>query len=261
MEPAAAPPAPLQLRRCAAANGRSARGCAPSHRRARPIGALALLAAGAAAASGLLGVEAFVALPPGRAAPPRRGAARVAAAASPPARTAAEEQEIADRLDDVLRERLSKKDGQTRGEGETQGELSPWAQRAADAASGAPKVEKKAAKKKKAGGGAAKKKKQEKSKKIVKKSLDEVLKAASDDSDRPNYLPARRDVYKEVGITQAEVEAYWERRDESSQSFIDKFLFLAYPIAFFAAVAIGFSVYDSTVNPQTEYTASMTGTG
>uniref|UniRef100_A0A7S4QD76 Uncharacterized protein n=1 Tax=Alexandrium monilatum TaxID=311494 RepID=A0A7S4QD76_9DINO len=249
MEPtAAAPLAPLQLRRCTAANGCSARGRAPSRRRARPVGTLAFLAAGAAAASGLLGADTFIALPHGCAAPSRRGAVRVAVAASPPARTAAEEQEITDKLDDVLREKLSTKE---------QGELSPWAQRAVDAASGAPKEEKKAAKKKKAERGAAKKK----SRKIVKKSLDEVLKAASDDSDRPNYLPARRDVYKEVGITQAEVDAYWERRDESSQSFIDKFLFLAYPVALFAAVAIGFSVYDSTVNPQTEYTASMTGTG
>jgi len=231
------------------------------------VGALALLAAGATAAAGLLGVgtdraglpRQFVAHPPGRAAPPARrrsGAAGVAVSASPPARTAEEEQEIAEKLDDVLREKLAAKDSGTPSRDEGSKELSPWAQRAVEAASGGKtEARGKKARPKKAKGGEARK-----SRKIV-KSLDEVLKSASDESDRPSYLPARRDVYKEVGITQAEVDAYWERRDESSQSFVDKFLVLAYPIAFFAAIAIGFSVYDSTVNPQVEYTASMTGTG
>jgi len=169
----------------------------------------------------------------------------VAAAA---ARTAAEDQEITDKLDDVLREKLAAK-----GKKEAASELSDSARKAVEAATGGGKKKEKSKESKKAN------KPKAKSRKIV-KSLDEVLKSAADESDRPNYLPARRDVYKEVGITQAEVEAYWERRDESSQSFVDKFLFLAYPIGALVFIAILVSVYDSVVNPQEEILASMTGT-
>merc|ERR1719410_3075368 len=101
-------------------------------------------------------------------------------------------------------------------------------------------------------------KKKTKSRRMVKKkSLDEVLKSAADD-DRPAGL-ARRDVYAEVGITQAEVKAYWDRRSESSQNFADRIAFLGYPLTVVLLIAIGFSVYDSIVNPQENVLASMTG--
>jgi len=213
------------------------------------------VAAASAAAASVLSARlpVFVAPLPRRPAPPVHRhfgtAAGTAVAAAPPTRTAAEEQEIADKLDDVLRDKFGAK--------EEKPELSPWAQRAVDAATGKGEDKDQEAKRDEK---AKRKPAKSKSRKII-KSLDEVLKSANDESDRPSYLPARRDVYKEVGITQAEVEAYWQRRDESSQSFVDKFLFLAYPIALFVFIAICFSVYDSIVNPQTEYTASMTGTG
>ncbi|CAE7681424.1 unnamed protein product, partial [Symbiodinium pilosum] len=98
-----------------------------------------------------------------------------------------------------------------------------------------------------------------KSRSIVKKSLDEVLKSASDEDERPNFLPAKRDVYKEVGITRQEVERYWKRRDEASKNFVDKFVgpyFIIYPILI---IIILYLIYDSIVNPQEFVTASPTG--
>merc|ERR1712129_39318 len=96
------------------------------------------------------------------------------------------------------------------------------------------------------------------SRKMMKKrSLDEDLNLAADD-DRPKNL-ARRDVYQEVGITQAEVKAYCDRRSESSQNFSDRILFLGYPLTFVLLIAIGYSVYDSFQNPQENVLASMTG--
>mmetsp|Transcript_138668 Transcript_138668/g.345831 ORF Transcript_138668/g.345831 Transcript_138668/m.345831 type:complete len:247 (-) Transcript_138668:50-790(-) len=95
--------------------------------------------------------------------------------------------------------------------------------------------------------------------KIMKRSLDEVLAAANDDSDRPNYLPMKRDVYKEVGITQAEVEAYWDRRDEGSSNYVDKLAGPGYVFLLIAFFVIAWSVWDSIVNPQENVLASMTG--
>ncbi|CAL1164394.1 unnamed protein product [Cladocopium goreaui] len=126
---------------------------------------------------------------------------RVAAAAE---RTVAEDKEISDKLDEVLRKKLKNEDG-TEKSG-----LSESARKAVDKVAGVKRRQLKAPKKK--------------SRSIVKKSLDEVLKSASEDDDKGNYLPAKRDVYKEVGITRTEVERYWKRRDESSKNFVDKFV-------------------------------------
>ncbi|CAE7748688.1 unnamed protein product [Symbiodinium sp. CCMP2592] len=174
---------------------------------------------------------------------PARPATRVAAAAE--SRTVAEDKEISDKLDEVLKKRGLKKDASP--EEDDASSLSESAQKAVDKATGKKlkRRELKAPKKK--------------SRSIVKKSLDEVLKSASDDDERPNFLPAKRDVYKEVGITRQEVERYWKRRDESSKNFVDKFVgpyFLIIPVL---VLIILYLIYDSYANPQEFVTASMTG--
>mmetsp|Transcript_22557 Transcript_22557/g.52225 ORF Transcript_22557/g.52225 Transcript_22557/m.52225 type:complete len:215 (+) Transcript_22557:44-688(+) len=181
---------------------------------------------------------------------PSRLASRVAAAAE--SRTVAEDKEVSDKLDQVLRKRGLKKEGAEEEEEEENADqpLSESAQKAVDA------VDKVTGKKLKRRELKAPKKK---SRSIVKQSLDEVLKSASDEDERPNFLPAKRDVYKEVGITRQEVDRYWKRRDESSKNFVDKFVgpyFLIIPVLL---VIILYLVYDSIVNPQENVTASMTG--
>jgi len=94
------------------------------------------------------------------------------------------------------------------------------------------------------------------------KTLDEVLRSTNDDSDRSSYLAPRRDIYKEVGISEAEVEAYWQRREETASNLFDKFAAPGYVAAFVVAIWVGNSVYDSIANPNTEpVLASLTGTG
>mmetsp|Transcript_10810 Transcript_10810/g.23836 ORF Transcript_10810/g.23836 Transcript_10810/m.23836 type:complete len:200 (-) Transcript_10810:8-607(-) len=161
---------------------------------------------------------------------------RVAAAAE---RTVAEDKEISDKLDEVLRKKLKNEDG-TEKSG-----LSESARKAVDKVAGVKRRQLKAPKKK--------------SRSIVKKSLDEVLKSASEDDDKGNYLPAKRDVYKEVGITRTEVERYWKRRDESSKNFVDKFVGPYYVIFPILLLIVAYLIYDSFVNPQEFVTASMTG--
>ncbi|CAE7836442.1 unnamed protein product, partial [Symbiodinium necroappetens] len=175
---------------------------------------------------------AFVQFRPARLAP--SPATRVAAAAE--SRTVAEDKEISDKLDEVLKKRGLKKD--VSPEEDDASSLSESAKKAVDKATGKKlkRRELKAPKKK--------------SRSIVKKSLDEVLKSASDDDERPNFLPAKRDVYKEVGITRQEVERYWKRRDESSKNFVDKFVgpyFLIIPVL---VLIILYLIYDSYANPQ-----------
>lgn len=95
---------------------------------------------------------------------------------------------------------------------------------------------------------------------LQKRSLDEVL-AATDSDDRKGGSLARRDVYKEVGITQKEVDAYWNRREETATGFTDKIAAWGYPVGFIVFIAVVVSVYDSNVNPNTEpIVASVTGT-
>ena len=156
-------------------------------------------------------------------------------------RTVAEDKEISDKLDEVLKKRLKSEDGKA----EKDDNLSESARKAVDKVAGVKRRQLKAPKKK--------------SRSIVKKSLDEVLKSASDEDDKGNYLPAKRDVYKEVGITRQEVERYWKRRDESSKNFTDKFVAPYYFIFPILLLIVAYLIYDSFVNPQEFVTASMTG--
>eukprot|EP00933_Yihiella_yeosuensis_P045732 TRINITY_DN41149_c0_g1_i1.p1 TRINITY_DN41149_c0_g1~~TRINITY_DN41149_c0_g1_i1.p1 ORF type:complete len:235 (-),score=24.77 TRINITY_DN41149_c0_g1_i1:549-1253(-) len=103
-------------------------------------------------------------------------------------------------------------------------------------------------------------KKSGQSKQIVKRSLDEILKSANDDDERPSYLPAKRDIYKEVGITHTEVESYWKNAGQSSRAVTSKGLTFLYVFGFFALCGLAFNVYDSIVNPQEFVVASPTGT-
>ncbi|CAK9065854.1 unnamed protein product [Durusdinium trenchii] len=169
--------------------------------------------------------------------PGRGPSTRVAVAAE---RTVAEEKEIADKLDEVLRKKL--KDTDAKDEKST---LSESAQRAVDKVSGVKRRELKAPKKR--------------SRSIVKKSLDEVLKSASEEDEKGSYLPAKRDVYKEVGITRQEVERYWKRQEESNKNFTDKFVGPFYVVFPILILIVLYLVYDSIVNPQEFVTASMTG--
>mmetsp|Transcript_51298 Transcript_51298/g.111831 ORF Transcript_51298/g.111831 Transcript_51298/m.111831 type:complete len:240 (-) Transcript_51298:55-774(-) len=153
-------------------------------------------------------------------------------------------------LEDVLARKLKNKGNAAAADDDDDDEeestLSESAQRAMEKATGIKRKKKK------------QKAPEDISKKIVKKSLDEVLASASDESDRVGTL-ARRDVYKEVGITQAEVEAYWDRREEASDSFVDKLLAPSYLGFVVVACLLGWSVYDSFQAPQENVLNSMTG--
>lgn len=101
-----------------------------------------------------------------------------------------------------------------------------------------------------------------KTKAIVKRTLDEILKSASDDDDRPSAL-ARRDVYAEVGITSQEVEAYWDRRTEAVSNFFEKASFWGLIFAAVVFFLIVGSVVESIVHPPDQgppVIASMIGT-
>eukprot|EP00931_Biecheleriopsis_adriatica_P101566 TRINITY_DN76681_c0_g1_i1.p1 TRINITY_DN76681_c0_g1~~TRINITY_DN76681_c0_g1_i1.p1 ORF type:complete len:240 (+),score=63.55 TRINITY_DN76681_c0_g1_i1:51-722(+) len=176
----------------------------------------------------------------------RRAGHRLGATATAP--SAPDEQEISDKLDEVLRKKLRDSPGSS---DDKENRVSD------DESSTAPsRKKKKQVKSKSKSDGKVPGKK---SKQIMKrKSLDEILKTTDEDDDR-SYLPARRDVYKEVGITRAEVEAYWDRREESAENFWGGIAKYGYVIMILAFVATGFSFYDSNVNPQENYTASMTG--
>eukprot|EP00929_Paragymnodinium_shiwhaense_P022717 TRINITY_DN14436_c0_g1_i1.p1 TRINITY_DN14436_c0_g1~~TRINITY_DN14436_c0_g1_i1.p1 ORF type:complete len:228 (+),score=45.96 TRINITY_DN14436_c0_g1_i1:73-756(+) len=168
----------------------------------------------------------------------RRGLVQVAASAS--------EVDSDKKVDDVLRSRLSEK-GEAADEGAGDDEE--------DRSWGSPKPVTRQAKR-------ALAKKTPKSRKIVKKSLDEVLKAADDDTDRPNWLPARRDVYSEVGITQQEVEQYFSRREETASNFFDKVSVPTYTIFGLSLAAVTYSAIDAFLHPSNDpVTASMVGTG
>lgn len=167
---------------------------------------------------------------------------------------ASKEGDISGKLDAVLREKLG---GADKDEAESEVLLSESAQKAVAAATGTSfksKADVTRRKKKKA-------KDPSKSREIV-KTLDEVLRSTNDDSDRSSYLAPRRDIYKEVGISEAEVEAYWQRREETASNLFDKFAAPGYVAAFVVAIWVGNSVYDSIANPNTEpVLASLTGTG
>lgn len=205
------------------------------------------------------GVSAFLgALPRAPARQPRVGAA-------------ATEQDVDDKLEAVLRK---KKVGQRK---ESDGELSDWAKKAAQKVTDElPEEKKKKARqeaaraeidrelKSEAGESAeivAQSRKKRRRDAMVKRSLDEVLKRSYEDKDRPSYLPAKQDVYKNVGITSTEVDAYWKRRDESSQGFVDRFLGPAYLVLIVVVGLQIWSIYDSNVNPQEYVTSSMVGRG
>mmetsp|Transcript_26828 Transcript_26828/g.61865 ORF Transcript_26828/g.61865 Transcript_26828/m.61865 type:complete len:179 (+) Transcript_26828:57-593(+) len=87
------------------------------------------------------------------------------------------------------------------------------------------------------------------------KTLDEVLAATEPDEDTSGGSLARRDVYEEVGISEAEVAAYWDRREEAASATWDKVNFVAYPIFVILAIILLLSVADTIVNPQPEITS------
>eukprot|EP00442_Polarella_glacialis_P020566 CAMPEP_0115072292 /NCGR_PEP_ID=MMETSP0227-20121206/14147_1 /TAXON_ID=89957 /ORGANISM="Polarella glacialis, Strain CCMP 1383" /LENGTH=239 /DNA_ID=CAMNT_0002459019 /DNA_START=52 /DNA_END=771 /DNA_ORIENTATION=+ len=178
------------------------------------------------------------------------------------ARTSSEDQVSDAKMEDVLSKKFKRKyeedeDDDLHDDHEDEGDsqLSESAQRASDSVTGeGVNREQRRAKAKNA-------KKGDGSRQIVKRSLDEILKSANDESERPSFLPMKRDVYKEVGITREEVEAYYARRDESSSSFVDKIAAPSYVILVLALIALVWNVYDSNVNPQENLTTSMVGTG
>jgi hypothetical protein len=162
-------------------------------------------------------------------------------------RTEAEEEEITDKLDSILKKKTNKlSDSAKKAIAKSVGGDAPESNKKTKGSSTSRQITKSSQKK-----GASRKM-------VKRRSLDEVLKSAADD-DRPKGL-ARRDVYEEVGITQAEVKAYWDRRAENAQNFTDRIAFLGYPLTFVIFIAIGYSVYDSIVAPQETVLASMTGT-
>ncbi|CAK0805443.1 unnamed protein product [Prorocentrum cordatum] len=182
---------------------------------------------------------------------------------------AATEQDVDDKLEAVLRK---KRVGQRK---ESDDDISDWARRAAQKVTDQlPEEKEKKARQeaaraeidreleREAGDSAeivAQSRKKRRRDQLVKKSLDEVLKRSYEDDERPGNLPAKRDVYNDVGITATEVDAYWSRRDESSQGFIDKFLGPAYIVLIVVVGLQIWSIYDSNVNPQEYTVSSMVG--
>jgi hypothetical protein len=105
-------------------------------------------------------------------------------------------------------------------------------------------------------------KERRKKRSMVKKSLDEVLSRSYEDDKKVGSSSAitKRDIYEEVGISQSEVDAYWDRREEVAQQSVDKFLVIGYPVALIAIFLLVQSVIGSFNVPE-DYSAlgSLTG--
>eukprot|EP00930_Biecheleria_cincta_P050020 TRINITY_DN35208_c0_g1_i1.p1 TRINITY_DN35208_c0_g1~~TRINITY_DN35208_c0_g1_i1.p1 ORF type:complete len:232 (-),score=49.06 TRINITY_DN35208_c0_g1_i1:125-787(-) len=162
---------------------------------------------------------------------------------------AATEQEVSDKLDEVLKKKLKGASARFEADSDALKADSGNDEKAEMMASRKQKESKALAKSKKRG--------------LTRKNLDEVLASANDEeAERPSFLPARRDVYKEVGITRAEVENYYTRREEAAGQFWSKNVtapgIVIGILLFLAATAV---FIESAINPQEEYTTSMVGTG